>query len=106
MAMADDLETKIEIAQAEGEIADAKEDLRDALHKMNDRVEQGVARMRPDRGIRKRPVTSALLATALGFALGSDSREATVVAFLLLGGAILYAAESPKVDDSDESERI
>lgn len=37
------------------EIDDAKEDLRDALHQINDRVEAGVSRLRPDRGIRKHP---------------------------------------------------
>ena len=103
--MADDLETKVEIAEAQVEIADAKQDLRDALHQVNDRVEQGVARLRPDRGIRKRPVASACLAGALGFALGVESGEVAIVGLLLLGGAIFFAGER-KVDDSDESERI
>ena len=96
--MADDLETKVEIA-------DAKQDLRDALHQVNDRVEQGVAKLRPDRGIRKHPVTSACLAGALGFALGADSGEVSIIGLLLLGGAILFAGEK-KVGDSDEIERI
>jgi hypothetical protein len=103
--MADDLETKIEVAEAQVEIADAKQDLRDALHQINDRVEQGVARFRPDRGIRKRPVTTACLVGALGFALGSESGEVAIIGLLLLGGAILFAGEK-KADDSDEIERI
>ena len=95
MAIADDLETKIEIE-------DAKEDLRDALHEMNNRVEEGVARLRPDRGIRKHPVTSACIAGALGFALGSDSGEVALIGLLLLGGAIVFTRER-KVANSDES---
>lgn len=95
MAIADDLETKIEIE-------DAKEDLRDALHEMNNRVEEGVARLRPDRGIRKHPVTSACIAGALGFALGSDSGEVTLIGLLLLGGAIVLTRGN-EVGDSDES---
>jgi hypothetical protein len=103
--MADDLETKVEIAEAQVEIADAKQDLRDALHQVNDRVEEGVARLRPDRGIRKHPVTSACLAGALGFALGAKSGEVAILSLLLLGGAI-YFAGGKKADDSVESERI
>jgi hypothetical protein len=95
MAMADDPETKIEIE-------DAKEDLRDALHEINNRVEEGVARLRPDRGIRKHPVTSACIAGALGFALGADSGEVTLIGLLLLGGAIVLTRER-KVGNSDES---
>ena len=95
--MADDLETKIEIE-------DAKEDLRDALHEINHRVEEGVGRLRPDRGIRKHPLTSACVAGALGFALGADSREVTLIGLLLLGGAIVLTRER-KVGNSDESER-
>jgi hypothetical protein len=84
--MADDPEIK-------DEIADATEDLREALHQMNDRVEEGVARFRPDRGIRKRPVTSACLAAALGFALGSDSTEVTIIGLLVLGTVIVLSNE-------------
>ena len=74
--MANDLDAKNEIAEAQVEIADAKQDLRDALHEINHRVEKGVARLRPDRGIRKHPVTSATcIAGALGFVLGSDTAE-------------------------------
>jgi hypothetical protein len=97
MAMADDPETKIEIE-------DEKEDLRDALHEINNRVEKGVARLRPDRGIRKHPVTSAAIAGALGFALGADSGEVALIGLLFLGGAIVLTRE-PKVGNSDESER-
>jgi hypothetical protein len=95
MAMADDPETKIEIE-------DAKEDLRDALHEINNRVEEGVAKLRPDRGIRKHPVTSACIAGALGFALGADSGEVALIGLLLLGGAIVLTRE-PKAGNSDES---
>jgi hypothetical protein len=103
--MADDPEIKAETTEAQVEIADAKQDLCDALHQINDRVEQGVARLRPDRGIRKHPVTTACLAGALGFALGAESGEVAIMGLLLLGGAILFAGEK-KVDDSVESERI
>ena len=100
MAMADDLETKIEIE-------DAKEDLRDALHEINNRVEEGVARLRPDRGIRQHPVTSACIAGALGFALGADSGEAALIGLLLLGGAIVltreHLASEHRAGKSDES---
>jgi len=97
MAMADDPETKIEIE-------DAKEDLRDALHEVNNRVEEGVAKLRPDRGIRRHPVTSACIAGALGFALGADSGEVALIGLLLLGGAIVLTREH-KVGNSDESKR-
>jgi hypothetical protein len=87
------------------EINDAKQDLRDALHQVNDRVEERVARLRPDRGIRKHPVTTACIAGALGFALGSDSGEAAMIGLLLLGGALIFGHER-RVDESDETERI
>ena len=96
--MADDLDTK-------DEIAEAKQDLRDALHEVNNRVEETVANLRPDLGIRKHPLTTACIASALGFALGSESREVAVIGLLLLGGAIVLAHER-KVDDSDENERV
>lgn len=92
-------------AEIKDEIDDAKQDLRDALHQVNDRVEEGVARLRPDRGIRKHPITTACLAGALGFALGSDSGKVAIIGLLLLGGAIVLASEK-KAGDSDEIERI
>jgi hypothetical protein len=84
------------------EIKDATDDLRDALHQINDRVEEGVARLRPDRGIRKHPVTSVCLAGALGFALGSDSAEVAMVGLAVLGVVIVLSKEHQK---SDETER-
>jgi hypothetical protein len=96
--MADDPEIR-------DEIDDAKEDLRDALHQINDRVEERVSRLRPDRGIRKRPLATACVAGALGFALGSDSGEAAIVGLLLLGGALMLS-HSIKVGDSGEIERV
>jgi hypothetical protein len=85
------------------EIADATEDLRDALHEINHRVEEGVARLRPDRGIRKHPVTSACLAGALGWVLGSETGEVALVGLLVLGTVIVLSDERKK---SDETERI
>ncbi len=96
--MADDLDAK-------DEIEDAKEDLRDALHEINHRVEEGVAKLRPDRGIRKHPLTTACIASALGFALGSDSSEVALLGLLLLGGAIVVTHKR-KVNDSDEIKRV
>jgi hypothetical protein len=86
------------------EIEDATEDLRDALHQVNDRVEEGVARLRPDRGIRKHPITSACLAGALGFALGSDSAEVAMIGLVILGGVIMLSNEHK--NKSDETERV
>jgi hypothetical protein len=86
------------------EIEDATEDLREALHQINDRVEEGVARLRPDRGIRKHPITSACLAGALGFALGSDSAEVAMIGLVILGGVILLSNEHK--NKSDETERL
>lgn len=83
------------------EIDDATQDLRDALHQINDRVEQRVARLRPDRGIRRHPVSTACAAGALGFALGSDSGGAAMVGLLLFGAALIVSREN-RVDDSDE----
>lgn len=83
------------------EIDDATQDLLDALHQINDRVEQRVARLRPDRGIRRHPVSTACAAGALGFALGSDSGGAAMVGLLLFGAALIVSREN-RVDDSDE----
>ena len=96
--MADDLETKIEIEEA-------KEDLRDALHEVNNRVEEGVARLRPDRGIRKHPLTSACIAGALGFALGAKTGEVALIGLLLLGGALVVTRDERKVEVPDENQR-
>jgi hypothetical protein len=86
------------------EIDDAKEDLREALHQLNGRVEDGVAKLRPDRGIRKHPVTTACLAGALGFALGADSGEVTMIGLLVFGAAVLMAMRERGVEDSNEVE--
>jgi hypothetical protein len=102
--MANDPEIKDEIDDAKDEINDAKEDLRDALHQINHRVEEHVARLRPDRGIRKHPVTTACIAGALGFALGSDSGEAAMIGLLALGAALMLSRE--KVDQSVEDESV
>jgi hypothetical protein len=91
--------------EIKNEINDAKQDLRDALHQVNDCVEERVARLRPDRGIRKHPVTTACIAGALGFALGSDSGETAIIGLLLLGGALILGHER-KVGESDETKRI
>ena len=86
------------------EINDAKDDLRETLHEIDRRVEKGVAKFRPDRGIRKHPMTSACIAAALGFTLGSDSGEAAIIGMLLLGTAvILTRAESQR---SGEIKRV
>jgi hypothetical protein len=81
------------------EIDDAKQDLRDALHEINNRVEEGVNRLRPDRGIRKHPGTAACVAAALGFALGSESADVTMIGLLLLGATIVIA-NANKASDS------
>ena len=86
------------------EIEDATDDLRDALHQINDRVEEGVAKLRPDRGIRRHPITSACLAGALGFALGSDSAEVAMIGLVILGGVIVLSNEHK--NKSDEAERV
>lgn len=88
----------------ENELDEAKEDLREALHEINDRVEAQVARIRPDRGIRKHPITSACIAGALGFALGADSGEGATIGLLLLGAAVLLTRT--EVEASGEAERI
>jgi hypothetical protein len=87
------------------ELEDATQDLRDALNQVSDRVEEGVARLRPDRGIRKHPVTTACVAGALGFALGSDSGEAALVGLVLLGAVFMLSNEN-KVDERDKVERV
>ena len=79
------------------EIEDATEDLRDALHQINDRVEEGVARLRPDRGIRKHPVTSACLAGGLGWVLGSETGEVAIVGLLVLGAVVMFSDERKKI---------
>jgi hypothetical protein len=84
-----------------GEIEDATQDLREALHEINDRVEEGVARLRPDRGIRKHPITSACLAGALGFALGSDSAEVAMVGLVVLGAVIVLSKEHKKSHETE-----
>jgi hypothetical protein len=91
--------------EIEDEINDATQDLRDALHQVGDRVEEGVARLRPDHGIRKHPVTTACIAGALGFALGSESGEIAMIGLLLLGAVVIVAHEN-RVGESDEVERV
>jgi len=91
--------------EIKNEIDDAKRDLRDALHEINNRVEEGVAQLRPDRGIRKHPGTSACIAAGLGFALGSDSGDVAMIGLLLLGATIVFANKN-KPGDSSENQRI
>ena len=87
------------------ELDDAKEDLHDALQQVNNRVEEQVARLRPDRGIRKHPLTTACVVAAMGFSLGSESGEAALIGLLALGAALMFSRES-KVDESVEIEPI
>jgi len=85
------------------EIDDAKEDLRDALHQLNGRVEDSVAKLRPDRGIRKHPLATACVAGALGFALGADSGEVSMIGLFVIGAAIMLSrGDTSESDDSDE----
>ena len=110
--MADAPEIKDELEDATQDLRDALNQVsdrvqrtRDAMHQVGDRVEEGVARLRPDRGIRKHPVTTACVAGALGFALGSESGEAAMIALLLLG-AVLMLSNEDKVDERDKVERV
>ena len=96
--MADDLD-------ARDELEEATEDLREALHEINHRVGEGVAKLRPDSGIRKHPVTAACVAGALGFVLGSESRQVTLIGLLLVGGAIVMTHKR-KVKDSGEIQPV
>ena len=96
--MADDSEIK-------DELDDATEDLREALHQLNGRVEDSVAKLRPDRGIRKHPVTTACVAGALGFALGAETSEVSMIGLFILGAAVLLVRDRG-VDDSNEVERV
>jgi len=92
--MADDLDAKDEIEVA-------TEDLREALHEINDRVGEGVARLRPARGIRKHPVTATCIAGALGFVLGSESAEVALAGLLLLGGVIMVTHKRKAADSGE-----
>jgi hypothetical protein len=85
--MADETEIK-------DELVDATQDLRETLHEINHRVEEHVARLRPDRGIKKHPISTACVAGALGFALWSDSGEAAMLALLAVGAVFLFSRES------------
>lgn len=84
------------------EINDAKEDLRDALHQLNGRVEESVAKLRPDRGIRKHPIATACVAGALGLALGSESSEISMIGLFVLGAAIMLSSSRER-DNSNEA---
>ena len=86
------------------EIDDATQDLRDALHQVNDRVGEHVASLWPTRPIRKHPLTTACVAGALGFALGSDSTGVSMIGLLLLGAAIVLT--HGEVDHGREIERV
>ncbi len=90
----------VDAPEIKDELKDATHDLRDALNQVGNRVEEGVARLRPDRGIRNHPVTTACVAGALGFALGSESGGAAMIALLLLGAALVLSKED-KVDERD-----
>jgi hypothetical protein len=79
--------------EIKNEIEHAKDDLRDALQQLNGRVEERVAQLRPDRGIRRHPVASACVAGALGFALGSDSGEVAMIGLLFIGAAAILARD-------------
>ena len=94
----------VEDPETKDEIVEAKEDLRDALHQINNRVEEGVSRLRPDRGIRRHPVSTACIAGALGFALGAESGEVTMLGLLLLGATVLISRRHS--EHQDEVERV
>jgi hypothetical protein len=93
--MADDPEIK-------NELNDAKADLRETLLEINHHVEKRVAGLSPERPIRRHPLRSACVAGALGFALGSDSREAAVIGIFLLGAALILTRNETNQSDGTE----
>jgi hypothetical protein len=92
--------------EIKNELDDAKEDLRDALHELNGRVEDSVARLRPDRGIRRHPLKTACVAGALGFALGSESSEVAFLGLFALGAIMLSRGHEAVGPDENEVGRI
>jgi len=94
--MADDPEIK-------DELNNAKEDLRETLLEINHQVEKRVAGLSPERPIRKHPLRSACVAGALGFAMGSDSREAAVIGILLLGASLILTRNETIQSDGTET---
>jgi hypothetical protein len=100
--MADDPETKNELSEAKEDLRDAKEDLRETLLEINHQVEKRVAGLSPERPIRKHPLRSACVAGALGFAIGSDSREAAMIGMLLLGAALILTRNETVQSDGTE----
>ncbi len=81
--------------EIKGEIEDARQDLREALNQVNDRVgvgiarvEDGIASFSPERSIKRRPIAAACIAAALGAAMGSRSRQASIFGLVLFGAAI------------------
>jgi hypothetical protein len=83
----------IDDPEIKSELDDATRDLRKTLNEINDRVEEGVEKYRPDSGIRKHPLAAACIAGALGFALGSDTAEVSLVGLLLFGAAFVLGRD-------------
>jgi ElaB/YqjD/DUF883 family membrane-anchored ribosome-binding protein len=90
--------------EIKSEIEDAKQDLREALSEVNERVEEGLAKVEgeiasftPEHHIRKRPMTAACIAAALGATLGSKTRQASIFGLALWGVAIaLIVKDEPR----------
>lgn len=88
----DDPITKNDVAEAKQDLREAKQELREALTQVEERVGEGIANLRPDTGIKRRPVASAFIAGALGVTVGARSRAASILGLLLFGAAIAIAA--------------
>lgn len=91
--------------EIKSEIEDAKEDLRVALAEVNERVEEGLARVEdeianfsPKRSIRQRPMTAAAIAAALGATVGARSYQSSIFGLALWGVAIALIIKNERLN--------
>ena len=73
------------ISRIENELNGARSDLRDTMSAVNAKVEYTEGELRPDRLVEKYPVGASCLAAALGFLVGSSSKNRIVGPAVILG---------------------
>jgi hypothetical protein len=81
------------ISAIQDERDDAREDLRDTLTEVNAKVERAGQDLRPDRMIEKHAIGAASIAGAIGFLIGSTSKNRAmgpIMIAALLGFALSH----------------
>ncbi len=102
----EDMTTEEQISKNQDERDEARQDLRDTLTEVNAKVERAGGELRPEHLIESHPVAASLVASALGFLIGStiNSRGTGPVMIAAVLGFALSIRSSRDASEHDGGE--